>query len=110
MSIYNRIKSDLNWAIINVLRYANQYEIDELKLMMTNYPQKQARKYFNADYMLMYPLNFRREKCRGKFSRGRCVVVGKDYRFVSFYFLMTDDSVKNFEQYLAQLKGLIRFN
>lgn len=110
MSIYNRIKSDLNWAVINIPRYANQYEIDELKLMMTNYPKKQARKNFNADYMLMYPLNFKRKKCRNKFSRGRCVVVGKDYRFVFFYFLMTDDSVKNFEQYLAQLKGMIRFN
>lgn len=110
MSIYNRIKRDLDWSVINIPKYANKYEIEELKLLMTNYPNKLARKYFNADYMLMYPLNTRRQKCRDKFSRGRCVVIGKDYRFVFMYFLMTDDSVVNFDQYLSQFSKMIWFN
>lgn len=110
MTIYNRIKSDLDWQVIKMPRYANKCEIDELKMLVTNYPAKLAKKYFNADYMLMYPIDTKRQECRDKFTRGRCVVVGKDYRYVFMYFLLTDDNAKDLDKYLAQLKGMIWFN
>jgi hypothetical protein len=110
MDIYGDIKCDLKWQVKDKCLNANSCEIDELKMLITDYPAKLAKKYFNADYMLMYPIDTKRQECRDKFTRGRCVVIGKDYRYIFMYFLLTDDNAKDLDKYLAQLKGMIWFN
>ena len=53
----------------------------------------------------MYPIDTKQQECRDKFTRARCVVIGKDYRYVFMYFFLTDDNAKDLNKYLAQLKG-----
>lgn len=111
VDIYGYIKSDLKWQVIgDTCLYAEPCEVDEIKMLLTDYPVTLAKKYFNADYMLMYPIDTKRQECRGKFTRCRCVLIGKDYRFIFMYFFLTDDNAKDLDKYLAQLKGMIWFN
>lgn len=110
MTIYSDIKCDLKWQVEKMCKVAEPCEIDELKMLVTDYPAKLAKKYFNADYMLMYPIDTKQQECRDKFTRGRCVVIGKDYRYIFMYFLLTDDNAKDLDKYLEQLKGMIWFD
>ena len=110
MNIYGYIKSDLKWQMDKMYKAVEPCEVDEIKMLLTDYPASLAKQYFNADYMLMYPIDTKQQECRDKFTRARCVVIGKDYRFVFMYFFLTDDNAKDLNKYLAQLKGMIWFN
>lgn len=110
MNIYGYIKSDLKWQVDKMYKAVEPCEVDEIKMLLTDYPASLAKQYFNADYMLMYPIDTKQQECRDKFTRARCVVIGKDYRFVFMYFFLTDDNAKDLNKYLAQLKGMIWFN
>ena len=78
--------------------------------MMTKYPKKKARKLFNADYMYSIPMNFYGEACQNKFTNGRCVMIGKREYDMMLYFFMTDKSAKDFDRYLDEIKGVLKYN
>lgn len=105
---YNRIKDNFKYGRRHVS--ASKQEIEDLKMMLTYYPQDSAKAIFNADQMLIYPVNFEGETCEGIYNCGRCVVVEKNGLDVFFYFIMTEKSIRNFDQYLSDLRGVFWFD
>jgi len=105
---FNRIKRDFRYG--NSLKSATREEIEELDKMVSHYPKEQALEMFNADDMITYPHNLRANAFEGKYTRSRAVVVAKNGLPIFFYFMMTDESVKNFDQYLKDLSGSFMFN
>ena len=103
-----RIKFDFRYG--KRMSSPSEGEIEELKLMLTYYPEKQAKEMFNADWMVMYPMNLRGEVLEGKFSRCRAVAVSKYGMDMFFYFIMTDESSKKFDTYLMDLNKVFWFN
>lgn len=103
---YNRIKTDFKYGYPG----ASEQDIEDLKMMMTFYPHDTATVLFNADYMMVYPFNMEGQKYQDKFTRMRVVVTGKDGLDVFFYFIMTDEGIKNFDKYLMDFKGILCFN
>ena len=89
---------------------ASEQDIEDLKIMMTFYPQDTARSFFNADYMMTYPYNMKGKACQGVYSRTRVVVIERNGLDVFFYFTMTDVGIKDFDKYLMDLKGVLGFN
>lgn len=106
-STFNRIKKDFQYGTI---KSATREQIEELDMMVKHSPKEQAKEMFNADDMLMYPLNLRGNAFEDKYTRSRAVVVAKNGLSIFFYFLMTDESVKNFDKYLKDLSGSFMFN
>ena len=103
---YNRIKTDFKYGYPG----ATEQDIEDLKMMMTFYPHDTATVLFNADYMMVYPFNMEGKKYQDKFTRTRVVVTGKDGLDVFFYFMMTDEGIKNFDKYLMDFKGIFLFS
>ena len=103
---YNRIKTDFKYGYPG----ATEQDIEDLKMMMTFYPQDTARSFFNADYMMTYPYNMKGKACQGVYSRTRVVVIERNGLDVFFYFTMTDVGIKDFDKYLMDLKGVLGFN
>ena len=82
----------------------------ELDLMLTHYPQERAREMFNADLMVMYPVNLRGEVYEDKYSRCRAVIAAKEGVFVILYFMMPDEGLENFDDYLNDFKRAFWYN
>jgi len=106
-STFNRIKKDFRYG---TSKSATREQIEELDMMVRHCPKEQAKEMFNADDIIMYPLNLRGNAFEDKYTRSRAVVVAKNGLSIFFYFLMTDESVKNFDQYLKDLSGSFMFN
>lgn len=107
-STFNRIKREFRYG--DPKTSATREEIEELDMMVRHCPKEQALKLFNAEEMLMYPMNLRGNAFEDKYTRSRAVVVAKNGLSIFFYFMMTDESVKNFDQYLKDLSGSFMFN
>ena len=107
-STYSRVRHDLNYGRPN--SSPSEQDIEDLKIMMTFYPQDTARSFFNADYMMTYPYNMKGKACQGVYSRTRVVVIERNGLDVFFYFTMTDVGIKDFDKYLMDLKGVLGFN
>lgn len=105
---FGRIKRDFRYGKPNL--DASELEADELYSMLTIYPKEQTREMFNANVMVMYPLNLRGNIYKDKYTRSRAVVIAKDRLDICFYFMMTDKSVKNFDTYLKDLGKAFWFN
>lgn len=108
--------NNLSFSRIKKIRYgkqmedASEWEADELYSMLTHYPREQAQKKFNANVMVMYPVNLRGNIYRDKFTRSKAVVVAKDRLEIYLYFMMTDESAKNFDTYVKDLDKVFWFN
>jgi hypothetical protein len=105
---FNRIKNDFRYG--KRMESASKEEIMELDLMLTHYSEKQAKKMFNAGWMVTYPMNLRGEIYEEKYSRCRTVITARNGLDIFFYFMMTDESMKNFDNYLEDLKKVFWFN
>lgn len=104
---YNRIKHDFMYG--EQFRAATKQETEDLKMMLTYYPQDSAKAIFNADYMLCYPFNMEGKKCRNKFTCARTIVTGKGGLDIFVYFVFTDKGIKDFDRYLAEFKQTLWF-
>ena len=107
-SIYSRVKHDLNYGKLN--SSASGQDIEDLKMMMTFYPQDTAQTLFNADYMMVYPYNMEGKMYEDNFTRMRVVAIEKNGIDVLLYFAMTDEGIKDFDKYLMDFKGVLWFN
>ena len=87
-----------------------EWQIDDLKCMLTFMPQSKARELFNANYLCFVPLDFKGQTCQGKYTNARCVVFGKEDKDIILYFFMTDNSARKFYRYLDEMKDVFRFN
>ena len=105
---YNRIKSNFKYGKRGVS--ASEQEIEDLKMMVTHYPQDTAKVLFNADYMLVYPLDFEGQMCENNYTCGRCVVFSRNGLDVFLYFMMTDESIKEFDDYLSEIRHVFWFD
>lgn len=105
---FGRIKHDFRYG--KPMDSASESESVELNSMLTHYPKEQAQKMFNANVMVMYPLNLRGNVYKDKYTRSRAVVVNKDGLEFYLYFMMTDSSVNNFDHYLNDLSKAFWFN
>jgi hypothetical protein len=105
---FNGIKSNFRYG--KRMESASKEEIEELDLMLTHYSEKQAKKMFNADRMVTYPMNLRGEIYEEKYPRCRALVVSKKGLDIFFYFLMTNESAKKFDEYLEDLNKVFWFN
>ncbi len=104
---FARIKHDFKYGLPN--NYPSELEADELYSMLTHHSYDRAKKMFNANVLVSYPLNFRGNIYKNKYTRGRAVVAGKDYRVFYLYFIMTDKSVLEFEKYLNDFERVFYF-
>jgi hypothetical protein len=105
---YNRIKSNFKYGKRGVS--ASEQEIEDLKMMVTHYPRDSAKVLFNADYMLVYPLDFEGLRCENKYTCGRTVVFSRNGLDVFLYFVMTDESIKDFDNYLSEIRHVFWFD
>ena len=105
---FGRIKHDFKYGKPN--RDASELEANELYSMLTHYPYEKAKKMFNANALVSYPLNLRGNVYKDKYTRGRAVVAGKDRRQFYLYFMMTDKSVIDFEKFLNDFDKVFWFN
>ncbi|SFL05031.1 hypothetical protein SAMN05216357_111110 [Porphyromonadaceae bacterium KH3CP3RA] len=69
-----------------------------------------AKTMFNANIMVSYPVNLRGNIYRDKYTRCRAVVVGKDRLEFVIIFMMTDESMENFDNYLKDIEKIFWFN
>ena len=84
--------------------------LKDAEMLVTHYPDETAKDIFNGASMFIYPLNFRGETCQGQYTCGRGVVVfGKNNVPLELYFIMTDESIADFDKYLSELKGVFTF-
>jgi len=104
---FDRIRYDFGYG--GVLGSANEYDREDLRMMLTCYPQDSAKTIFNADYMLSYPFDMRRMKHENKYTRARCIVAGKNGKDTFFYFVLTNEGVKNFNMYLSDFQQTLMF-
>lgn len=104
---FERIKTNFNFG--SAFDSPTELEAMEIYSMLTLYPAEKARQMFNADAMVGYPLNFKRNVFLEKFTRGRAVVVGKDRHQFYLYFIMTDTSVLLFDKYLNDFDKAFNF-
>lgn len=105
---FDRIKHDFRYG--KPMDSVSECEAVELNSMLTHYPKEQVQKMFNANVMVMYPLNLRGNVYNDKYTRSRAVVVNKDGLEFYLYFMMTDYSVNNFDNYLNDLSKAFWFN
>jgi hypothetical protein len=99
---FNRIKHDLHYGTRH--KSATVEEIAVLDTIITHYPQETAQELFNADWLVSYPKDLRGEVYEGKYSQCRAVAVAKNGLDIYLYFMMTDETVKNFDSYLQDFK------
>lgn len=97
---FRRIRSNFQYG----KPFTGISELDAMELysMLTHYPSAKARKMFNAAAMVSYPLSFRGNVYKEKFTRGKGLVFGKLGHEMYLYFLMTDQSVLDFDKYLDE--------
>lgn len=104
---FRHIRKDFNYE--SPFHAPSELVAMELYSMLTNYPALKAEKMFNAGAMVSYPLNFKTNVYQEKFTRGRAVVIGKDWREVYLYFMLTDESVLDFDKYLEEFNRAFVF-
>jgi hypothetical protein len=105
---FNRIKSDLHYGIRH--KSATSEEIAALDTMITHYPKEKAQELFNADWMVSYPKDLRGEVYEDKYSICQAVAVAKNGLDIFFYFMLTDKTAKNFDDYLKDLEKVFWYN
>ena len=105
---FGRIKRTFGYGKRN--KDASEFEAIELYSMLTHHPNKKAKEMFNADVFLEYPLNFRGNTYKNKYTRGRGVVVAKNRREIYLYFMMTEKSVLNYDGFLSDFEKVFWFN
>lgn len=92
------------------MRSRTKQEMKDAEMLVTYYPADTAKNIFNGVSLLVYPLNFKGEYCQNKYRYGRGVVVLGKYNVPLYlYFFMTDESIVDFDKYLADLKGVFTF-
>ena len=104
---WNRIRSGLHWGRLLVPCPNSSH--DDIMMLLTEYPKKLAKKYFNSDRMYVYPINMNGKKCRDKYSVLMAVYLHVDYRVACphLLFAMTDESAENFDKYLEEFQKTI---
>ena len=105
---FNRIKSDFMYGQRG--QSATEQDTKDLDMMLTHYPQENAKALFNANYMVGFPYNMEGKKCEERFSSGRVLVTGKGGLDVFLYFFFTDQGADHFEKYLSDFKKILWFN
>jgi hypothetical protein len=85
-------------------------EIEEISLGVTHYQKEEVRKLFNADEMQWYPFDLHGNVFEDKYTKCIDVDVTKNGLRISFYFMLTDESEKKFDQYLHSLEKVFWFN
>ncbi len=105
---FERIKYNFKYGLPN--NYPSELEANELYSMLTHYPHDKAKKMFNANALVSFPLNLRGNTYKNKYTRGITVIAGKNRRQFYLYFMMTDKSVLNFEKYLNDFEKVFWFN
>ncbi|MBQ7664563.1 MAG: hypothetical protein IJS43_04995 [Bacteroidaceae bacterium] len=91
-------------------RSMSRQALKDVEMLVTYYPTEIAKDIFNGVSMFVYPLNFQGKAYRGTFSCGRgVVIISKNNIPLELYFFMTDESVKDFDNYLSSLKGVFIF-
>lgn len=107
-STYSRVRHDLNYGRPN--SSPSEQDIEDLKMIMTFYPQDIARTLFNADHIMVYPYKMEGKKYEDNFTRVRVVAIEKNGIDVFLYFAMTDQGIKDFDKYLMDFKGVFLFS
>jgi hypothetical protein len=105
---FSRIKSDFNYGA--KMRSATPPEVYDLDLMLMHYPKEQAGELFNADAMVMYPINLYGNVYEDKYTVCRAVVAEKDGLSFFLYFMLTNDNYKNFDSCLKDIAKVFWFN
>ena len=82
----------------------------ELKYNLHYYPQDSARMIFNADYMFEYKEDMKEKVHGNDFTHTIAVVTGRRGLDIIAYFVLTDESVKNFDKYLSDFRHTLWFS
>jgi hypothetical protein len=102
------IRSNFNYGKkFRSVSFQNVYDLD---LLLTHCPREQARELFNADAMVMYPMNLQGNVYEEKYTVCRAVVAAKDGLSFFLYFMLTDDNFQKFDTYLQDIAKVFLFN
>lgn len=102
------IKRHFQWG--NPMVDASEAEANELYPLLKVYSKELAKTMFNANVIVSYPVNLRGNIYKNKYTRCRAVVVGKDRLEFEIIFMMTDESVKNFDEHMKDINNIFWFN
>ena len=105
---FSRIKGDFRYG--KPFSSVSAQEVYDLDLMLTHCPREKAKSLFNADVMVMYPINLRGNVYEEKYTVCRAIAVDKGGLNFCLYFMMTKDNAHNFEKYLNSLEKVFWFN
>lgn len=89
---------------------ASEAEANELYPLLKVYSRELAKTMFNANVMVSYPVNLRGNVYKNKYTRCRALVVGKERLEFVIIFMMTDESMENFDEYLKDIEEVFWFN
>jgi len=107
-NMLNHVGNCYEWG--KKFRSRSMQDFKDLEMLITRYPADSAKSIFKGTTMFIYPLDFKGEICEEKYRYGRGVVVLGKYNVpIYLYFLMTADSINDFDKYLAELKGMFTF-
>ena len=104
---FDRIRSDFGYG--GVTGSASRFDREDLRMMLNYYPQDSAKAIFNADFMLSYPFDMRRQKHDHNFTRTRVIVTGKNGYDIFLYFVLTNQGMLDFDKYLSDFRQTLWF-
>jgi hypothetical protein len=107
-STFNRIRWRIKMG--NPFINTTDEQMEELKKIITFWPQKEAEKIFNAQHVITYPIEDPKAIYKGKYvlRENLCMLKWGEYLTISF--LLTDKGYKNRNQYMKDVKKAFRFN
>ena len=104
---FDRIRFDFRYG--GELGSASHFDREDLRMMLHYYPQDSAKAIFNADFMLSYPFDMRRQKHDHNFTRTRVIVTGKNGYDIFLYFVLTNQGMLDFDKYLSNFRQTLWF-
>ncbi|GHV08622.1 hypothetical protein FACS1894160_3230 [Bacteroidia bacterium] len=105
---FTKIRSRLRYGKpFTSISKQNVYDLD---LLLTHCPREQAKELFNADVMVMFPINLSGNVYENKYTVCRAIAVAKYGVSFFMFFMLTNDNYKNFDTYLDDFKQVFWFN
>ena len=107
-SFFNRTRRYLQMG--NPFIDTTDEQMEDLKKIITFWPQKEAEKVFNAQHVLVYPINEPKAIYKGKYVHRQSLCMIKWGEDLTVSFLLTDKGYKNMNKYMKDVKKAFRFN
>ncbi len=99
-----------NLKIVDTFKYPTTDEMEQINKAITYWPEKKAKKTFNAQHVITYPLNEAKAVYKGKYTLVENWFILKWGHRLSVSFLVTDNGLKNLDKYKKDIEKSFKFN